>query len=176
MNRENTPARWADAIAARVGTYGNGPWLLELGKWLGLAGKDWLPDSSGDERVTVPAPVRAIQIELCTLPSHGQAPPQSRLNHIVLDRVFFNGEMAAQRPHEAALPFGLDAKENTPASVEAKLGHGASVLYRGKGEKAGIVSWELDDNRVVEVRFRTQAKGIGQVQIVRLMKAVQFGV
>lgn len=173
MSAEISPARWADAIAARVGTYGNGLWLPTLGKWLGFTGTAWLPNPPEEnQRVIVPAPIRALQLELYALPSYEQAVRRTRLHHIVLDRAAFNAEMAEQRPLEAALPFGLDAAQETPESAGVKLG-GQTPLYRGKGDDADTASWELDDNRVVELVFRTQATGIKRIQIVRLWRPVQ---
>jgi hypothetical protein len=175
MTTGKSPAEWADAIAARVGTYGNGLWLPELGEWLGFVGTTWPPAfPEKDEQVTkIPVPVRALQLELYALPSYRQASPRTRLHHIVLKRVIFDAETVVRHPQEAALPFGLDAEQDTPALAEEKLGN-PGILYQGKGKDAGVMSWELNDNRVVEVIFQTQSAGIRRVQMVRLWSPIQF--
>ena len=164
---------WANAIAQRVGTYGNGAWLDALGQWLEVSGAPWLPESSTDGQVSVAAPKRAVQLMFHALPTYDTAPTRSRAHHVVLAEALFDAEEIARRAQWAALPFELDALNETPESATAKLA--STDISRGRGRDAVRMSWFLDDQRVVELHFLDGHKGLRRVHIARLWKPVQFG-
>jgi len=180
-------AHWADDIAARVGTYGNGQWLPGLGAWLAMKGLDWLPDpledtharrgtpassSSGEadepEKVDIPVPTRGVQLVFYAMPSYTKAPKKARLHHIVLDSATFNAALIGQHKLDGALPFSLDIRAETPAGAAEKL-KTSDVVRNGES-----ISYFLDDNRVVAIDFKAGMSGIKQVMVVRLWKPIEF--
>lgn len=167
-----TAQQWADAIAARVGTYGNGHWWPPLGAWLNLPGLQWLPQASGAGRVTIQSADRAVSLVLYALPTHDRAPEHARLHHIVLDAVRFDAAQVRQHPDAAALPFALDANGETPASAGRKFT--GAVMFQGRGARAATISWTLNDSRVVELQFQDGMQALVAVQVVKLWKPEQF--
>ena len=164
------PAGWADAIAARVNTFGLGLWFKDLEIWLGLEGQPWLPQSVDEGHMDIPVPLRGLQLRLYARDTFAHAPEPFRIHHIVLEHVYFNGAMARERPHECALPFGLDPRAATHDSVLSMLRPVDSYTL-GKRDAPGIGApgnvYLLEDDRVVGIDFSAAGQGIEYVQVVR---------
>ncbi len=160
--------RWADAIAARVNAYGLGPWLVELGAWIGLDEAPWLPQSPEDGHLDIPSPLRALQLRVYALDSFTRAPKRFRLNHVVLERVAFNARMVAEHPDTCALPFGLDPRTATAQAIEAILA--PREVKPDPQRHAHRVCYTLDDGRVVGVDFARGGSGIEYVHVLRPAK------
>ena len=167
------PAGWADAIAARVNTFGLGLWFKDLEGWLGLDGQTWLPQSVDDGHLDLPVPLRGLQLRLYALDTYTRAPEPFRMHHIVLERAHFDARAAAERPQTCALPFGLDPRLTTPDSAEATLK--PNEVATGRSDAGPSVSYFLDDHRVVGVDFLPGSQGIETVTVVRLGRAEPWG-
>ena len=146
-----TPAGWADAIAARVNTFGIGPWLLDVGVWLGYEGRAWLPQSLAEAPKNIDGRPRGVMLQLRTLPTFAALPPPFRFNHIVLEAAVFGGQSARAHPAMCALPFGLDPAKETPDSAARKFGVSPRASNR---DDPDAMCYALDDGHEVEVIFQ----------------------
>ena len=160
-----TPADWASDIASRVNTYGIGLWLKDLATWIKLNEHPWLPQSVDDGAADIPVPVRGLQLRVYPLKTFDNLPEPFRLNHIVLQSVFFNGRMALDRPDEAALPFGLDPASETPESARRKLAVGEQHVL--PTDNAASKAYSLADGRLVEIVFGPRLRGVQGVWVAR---------
>ena len=161
-----TPADWASEIASRVNTYGIGLWLKDLATWIKLSEHPWLPQSLDDGATDVPVPARGLQLRLYPLNTFDNLPEPFRLNHIVLQSVFFNGSMALDRPDEAALPFGLDPAGETPESARRKLAVDERDVQPTDNPSSRV--YTLGDKRLVEIAFGPRLRGVQGVWVARL--------
>lgn len=146
-----TPAGWADAIAARVNTFGIGLWLLDVGVWLGYEGRSWLPQCPAETPQNIDGRPRGLALRLRPLPTFIALPQPFRLNHIVLEAAVFGGQSAREHPAMCALPFGLDPAKETPDSAAHRFGVSPCA---SDGDNPDTVRYVLDDGREVEVIFQ----------------------
>ena len=153
---------WPQEIADRINRYGIADWLRLLAASLGKNFHDLIPI----------APVARHEIELpewglTLILSH---PHAGHIDAGAPDRWVL--ESARFNPLAAALPFELDARNETPDSAKAKLSDDtvAGNIIAGDAR----ISYFLDDARVVELTFASGLKGLTSVQVVRLGGAMEF--
>ena len=143
-------AATADAIAARVNTYGIDAWLEDLLHRFG----ERVPQGPAGERMTVDLPRTGLSLVLYRRDTTGGP------DVIVLDRAQFDGRLCP-------LPFGLDAATTTQAIARTKL----STDTVSSGERT---SYFLNDGRVVELTFQP-SRGITRLLVARLGPANPYG-
>ena len=153
-------ADWSNTIATRVNCYGVADWLRLLAGWLEVNPHRLIPVNPAS-KLTVEVPDRGLQL-LLRHPHAGLA--------LVADPDRWVLEQAIFRPPDATLPFGLDAKTETPDSAQAKLSD--EVIGPALGDSRA--SYFLDDGRVVELTFGENLIGVTRVWIVRLGQEVSY--
>jgi len=156
---------WANVIAERINCYGIADWLRLLADWLGRTPHELIPVEAA-EQVVVDAPERGLKL-VFRHPHAGYA-EVADANRWILERAVFN-------PMTAALPFGLDGREETPESAKGKLGDDTSWgSARDIAKKDFRVSHFLADGRVVELTFSPTLQGLANVLLVRLGREMDY--
>lgn len=164
MSVQDTPAKWADAIADQINYHGIGKWLAELQGWLALPKEHWLPDKAEDW-LDIAIPARGLVLRMQPLSTFLTVPAARRMEQWFIKHAIFSGDAVRTNPDRCALPFELDATAETPRSAGAKLG--TDEFVSGEGEASNRVSFFLGDFRVVEIAFNEGLRGIKQVWVVK---------
>lgn len=153
---------WPQEIADRINCRGIAGWLRLFAAALGKNFHDLVP--------IAPAARHEIDIPEWGLTLVLSHPHAGHVDAGDPDRWVL--ESARFHPPAAALPFGLDALNETPDSAKAKLSDDIVVGDSTAGDRR--VSCFLDDARVVELSFAPGLKGLTGVQVVRLGAGMEY--
>lgn len=152
---------WSQEIADRINCHGIASWLRQLAAALDKSFHDLVP--------IAPAARHEIDISewgITLTLSHPHA------GHVEIgDPNRWVLESARFHPL-AALPFDLDARNETPDSAKAKLSDDTVAGNSTAGDLR--ISYFLDDARVVELTFVPGMKGLANVLVVRLGTGMEY--
>jgi hypothetical protein len=150
----------ADAICDHIGCAGMGDSLPSLARALGITPEALTPTPPQSPHV-VQLPEQGISLVLRHLDAGDVdegAPDRWLITDVLFDDAW-----------PSPLPFGLDARGETPATAEKKLGRDTTGLSQSavnRGDRRQ--SFTLDDARVVELFWKPSLVGIDRVWVVRL--------
>lgn len=153
-------ASQADAICDHIGCTGMGERLSALAQALGVTPETLMPTPPRDPHAVL-LPERGIRLVLRHI-NMDEADVADPDRWIISDVLF---DSAWPGP----LPFGLDARRETPTTAEQKLGAdtaGLSQTAVNRGDRRQ--SFTLDDARVVELLWKPALVGIDRVWVVRM--------
>lgn len=145
---------WTRELAARVGTYGNGPWLTYFDGWLGAGSID-LKSMASDFAAFLQNKGLLVKFAY-----HADCENKPDPNFLVVVSVQFE-------PGIATLPFGLDPISETPQSAMSKLSSDVSSA-------AQRFTFFLSDNRFVGVEFNKNMAGLIRVAIGHLGEPIRY--
>ncbi len=153
----NVATNLSEQIAVRVNCHGIGDWLSWLAVSHGKTFYDLFPIAAAAQH-EIPLPQRGVTLVL-RHPHAGDA-EMADPERWILESAIFD-------PLTASLPFGLDARSETPDTAKAKLS--GDIVVRDLR-----VSYFLPDARVVELTFTPGLKGLTGVQVVRLGAEMEY--
>jgi hypothetical protein len=165
-----TPDSLADEIAQRVNCYGLVRWAGELAQTLGIAPALLIPVRPVEKHIPE---LRDMGLEL-VFGYRGELGGIADPERWLLRQVRFHVQAhAAYGAWRQRLPFSLDARNETPASAEGKLGtdrSGGSPREIAHGDTR--ITYFLPDGRAVELHFAAGMRGLERVGVSRLGKAM----
>lgn len=166
MTTRPAPESLADALCRHINCRNSGAWLAELAATLGLPPEVLMP-APPVARHELVAPGRGLRLVLSH--PHADDVAVGDPDRWLLTEAQFGMAGQFDADWTGALPFGLDAANETPESAKAKLGDeadGLSARALAQGDRRQ--SYFMDDALVVELIWRPELKGIERVRVVRM--------